>query len=364
MKTFAANEKRSAPAASRSHHYVHHPMGPVQQGQQAAMRKILQPNEVQVKPDISEYDGKFEQEVDQFASDLPVSAISGIPPPGGPGGAPPLQRSDNEEPEKKLQRQPEEEEEEPIQAKLIQRQPDNEEEEPVQTKRIQRQMADMRGIRPSRFGYVGPEVKAQQAKLRRILRSTGAQAKLTVGQPNDKYEQEADRVADQVMAMPDPKLQRQPENEEDEETLQTKPLDDQITPLVQRQEESPEEEEEPVQAKFKDGEMIQRMCPGCEEGTAQRQPEEDEGKEEEELQAKSKPGGNPTVTPSLEARINGLKGGGQPLNPATRAFFEPRFGYDFSHVRMHTDITAAYTAKSINAKAFTMGGDVVFGSGE
>ena len=68
------------------------------------------------------------------------------------------------------------------------------------------------------------------------------QAKLTIGQPNDQYEQEADRVAEQVMRMPEPKvqrfcpeceeeLQRQPmEEEEEEETLQTKPLAEQITP--------------------------------------------------------------------------------------------------------------------------------------
>ena len=126
--------------------------------------------------------------------------------------------------------------------------------------------------------------RAQQTEIHRILRSTGAQAKFTVGQPNDKYEQEADRVADQVMAMPDPKLQRQPENEEEEETLQTKPFADQITPSVQRQEESLEDEEESVQAKLKDGKMLQHMCLGCEEKTAQRQPEDNE---DEELQAKS-----------------------------------------------------------------------------
>lgn len=60
-------------------------------------------------------------------------------------------------------------------------------------------------IRPqsSRFGHRGPEVKAQQSEIYNILRSTGAQAKLTIGQPNDKYEQEADRVVDQVMHMSD-----------------------------------------------------------------------------------------------------------------------------------------------------------------
>ena len=208
----------------------------------------------------------------------------------------------------------------------------------------------------------------QQAKVRHILRSPTFQPKLKIGQPNDKYEQEADRVADQVMAMPDPKLQRQPENEEEEGTLQTKPLADQITPLVQRQEEPPEEEE-PAQAKAMSDQTPGIQCQGgnnclqCEKRTAQRQPVENE-EDEEPLQAKSKPGKTPAVTPSLESRINNLKGGGQPLDPATRAFFEPRFGHDFSHVRVHADSAAADTAKSINARAFTLGNHVAMGSGE
>ena len=61
-----------------------------------------------------------------------------------------------------------------------------------------------------RFGHRGPESKAQQAEIHNILRSTGAQAKLTIGQPNDKYEQEADRIADQVMRMPGPEIRPKP----------------------------------------------------------------------------------------------------------------------------------------------------------
>ncbi|MHC4308355.1 MAG: eCIS core domain-containing protein, partial [Planctomycetota bacterium] len=220
-----------------------------------------------------------------------------------------------------------------------------------------------RKARPYVHHPMGPAQQAQQAEIRRILHSPGAQAKLTIGQPNDEYEQDADRVADQVMAMPDPRLQRQPEAEEEEETLQAKPLADQITPLVQRQEEPPEGDEEPVQAKFKDSEMIQRMCPECEEETAQRQPMEEE---EEELQTKSTSGESPSVTPtpSLESRINILKDGGQSLDPVTRAFFESRFGYNLSHVRVHSDSTAENIAQCINARAFTLGNHVVMGSGE
>ena len=59
-----------------------------------------------------------------------------------------------------------------------------------------------------------------------------------------------------------------------------------------------------------------------------------------------------------------LRSGGQPLEPETRAFFEPRFGHDFSQVRVHTGTMAAESASAVNALAYTVGNDVVFGAGE
>ncbi len=55
---------------------------------------------------------------------------------------------------------------------------------------------------------------------------------------------------------------------------------------------------------------------------------------------------------------------GQPLDAATRAFMEPRFAHDFSGVRVHIDGNAAESASALNARAFTVGNDVVFGSRE
>ncbi len=55
---------------------------------------------------------------------------------------------------------------------------------------------------------------------------------------------------------------------------------------------------------------------------------------------------------------------GQPLDAATRAFMEPRFGHDFSSVRVHADTKAAESAQAVNALAYTMGRDVVFGAGQ
>ena len=155
---------------------------------------------------------------------------------------------------------------------------------------------------------------------------SGIQAKLRIGQPGDVYEQEADRVADEVMRMSEPEVQRQVEPEEEEEILQTKQLVDQITPLVQRQ---VEEEEE-----------------------------------EEMLQAKNREDATSEVSHGLESQINAIKGGGQPLAESERAFFEPRFGYDFSRVRVHADTRAAESALAVNARAFTRGHHIVFGAGQ
>jgi hypothetical protein len=69
-----------------------------------------------------------------------------------------------------------------------------------------------------------------------------------------------------------------------------------------------------------------------------------------------------SVAPALEAQINALRGGGQPLDPAPRAFMEPRFGRNFSQVRVHTDNQAVKAAQAVNARAFTMGSDIVFGN--
>jgi hypothetical protein len=58
-----------------------------------------------------------------------------------------------------------------------------------------------------------------------------------------------------------------------------------------------------------------------------------------------------------------LRTPGQPLDREARAFFEPRFGHDFSKVRVHTDARAADSAEAVDALAYTVGTQIVFGSG-
>lgn len=64
------------------------------------------------------------------------------------------------------------------------------------------------------------------------------------------------------------------------------------------------------------------------------------------------------VAPPIVSEV--LRSPGRPLPPRARAFFEPRFGHDFSQVRLHTDHHAAESARAVNALAYTVGPNVVF----
>jgi hypothetical protein len=217
------------------------------------------------------------------------------------------------------------------------------------------------------------------------------QPKLTVGAPNDQYEQEADRVADQVMSMPDQAtqpIQREAAPEEDE--LQTKLLAASITPLVQReampeeeeiqtkslghsalQREEMPEEEEPLQAKLTTG-SLQREEMAAEEEDLQMKAidsiQREDMPEEEEIQTKPSlqraSDGSLQAGSSIESRLNSSKGGGSPLSDEVRSFMEPRFGADFSEVKVHTDAQADQLNRSVQARAFTTGQDVFFRQGE
>jgi Domain of unknown function (DUF4157) len=182
------------------------------------------------------------------------------------------------------------------------------------------------------------------------------QAKLTVSQPNDVYEQEADRVAQQVMQntsqpVNQQSIQREAMPEEDEEQLQAKSLTNSITPLVQR-EAMPEEDEEQLQAKS----LTNSITP-----LVQREamPEEDE----EQLQAKSAASGM-EASSNLESSIQQARGGGQQLSDNVRQPMEQAFGYDFSGVKIHNDSRSDDMNQSIQARAFTTGQDIFFRQGE
>ena len=138
-----------------------------------------------------------------------------------------------------------------------------------------------------------------RSEIGRILRGPHLQAKLAIGAPNDIFEQEADRVAEQVTRMPDA-------NANLESSLSSEAL------------------------------TLQRREPG------------------------NGPAGIETAPAIVQ---NVLSSPGQPLDAATRSFFEPRFGHDFRKVRIHATAEAGRSAAVVNAHAYTVGNHLVFGSG-
>jgi hypothetical protein len=200
-----------------------------------------------------------------------------------------------------------------------------------------------------RTSSVRPMNAATRAQVRDILRPHGLQPKLTIGRQGDRYEQEADTVADRVVAgLPVPEIPPLSPG-----SLQTQPIEEEeefLQPYFQRQ---PLEEEEEIQARS----LSDQITP-----LVQRQVEPEE--EEELIQAKTAGDVTPEVTPAITSGIQSLQNGGQPLSKRERSFFEPRFGVDFSNVRVHDDTRAASVTRSVNARAFTFGRNIVFGAGE
>ena len=200
-----------------------------------------------------------------------------------------------------------------------------------------------------------------------LLKSRFIQAKLKIGEPNDKFEQEADRVADQVMRMLDLSKAQRKGVSKDDKIPRIQKMCTGCEEEVHRQSQDSEfghlelgySSEEEVHRR-KDGIQIQRMCSECEE-ELHRQPMEEE---EELLQTKEVSGSTREINSATESQINNIRRGGQSLPESVQAFFEPRFGQDFSQVRIHTDSQASESANAVNALAYTIGQDVVFGGGQ
>jgi len=187
--------------------------------------------------------------------------------------------------------------------------------------------------------------------MARLLGSHAIQAKLTVGPAHDESEREADRVADEVMRMPEPmaavSVQRAPPTiqrlcheceEEKEEELKRSPIASQRMCT---------ECEEEVQ---RESALVQRKCSECEELHRQHATVRSEA-----------PSADPSAPPIVSAV---LRSPGASMDHPIRTFMEDRFGTDFSSVRIHTDATAAESARAVNARAYTVGSNVAFGAGQ
>lgn len=200
---------------------------------------------------------------------------------------------------------------------------------------------------------------------------------LAVNEPGDRFEREADSVAEQVMRTPE----------------------SQVRPVaahgggLQRKCSSCEEEEEQrrVQRQISDaGTSVQRKCSSCEEEEEKKLQRKESG-ERGELSVlgpalhgeREGPGMQSSSRPTLRRKREGwgtpdhgerdgiapdsvhdvLRAPGRPLDSSARSFMEPRFGRDFSGVRIHTGTEADRAARDVSAAAFTVGPDIAFASG-
>ncbi|NJD75638.1 MAG: DUF4157 domain-containing protein [Candidatus Methanoperedens sp.] len=107
--------------------------------------------------------------------------------------------------------------------------------------------------------------------------------------------------------------------------------------------------------------QLHRMCSRCDIlGMESRQVEEKTKKQVLNRSSANKP--ELTNAPPIVHDV--LRSPGKPLDNEVRRFMEPRFGHDFSRVRVHTDEKAVESARAVNALAYTVGRDVVFGAGQ
>jgi hypothetical protein len=212
------------------------------------------------------------------------------------------------------------------------------------------------------------------------------QARLTVGHPGDRFEREADLIADRVMQTsvaeggppyakqvrrspelppnraPTESIRRAPDEsgemlaEEGDRDSAAPNADGEAAPPAGGMEASAHSAEQLAVTLLEEDDLE-------DSNASQAQAERSGGADgASTVQARALPGQTPTVPSRYETAVNALRGGGSPLPAESRTFFEGRFGHDFSRVRIHTGPDAGRMARTFGARAFTIGRDMVFGT--
>ncbi len=180
------------------------------------------------------------------------------------------------------------------------------------------------------------------------------QPKLSISQPGDAFEQEADTTADTIMRMATPSASAgSPDgNSDDPATSASFPS---VMPKCAACEEEDKEKQPDVQTKEQSAlPRLMLKCSHCEAEKHEHEP------------VQRKPGSNQSDGTgfSLQSYLQRSPAAGEPMDRGTRSFMESRFGADFSSVRIHTDSQAGQASDSIQARAFTHGQNIHFNAGE
>ncbi|MWB94636.1 DUF4157 domain-containing protein [Flavobacterium sp. GA093] len=223
------------------------------------------------------------------------------------------------------------------------------------------------------------------------------QKKLKTGTAGDRFETEADHVADKVvnknasgggLLQSKEEVQQKPisasitavqaKDMKKEEPVQKKGKEEEAVQKKGKEEEKPvqkkgkeeekpvqkkgKEEEKPVQKKEEKEEPIQAKCADCEkEDKVQKK---DKKEEEKPVQKKEKNSESEVHDTELEGKLHDSKGSGTGMDKKTKKEMESGFGNDFSNVKIHTDARAVQMSQELGAQAFTNGNDVYFNDGK
>ncbi len=182
----------------------------------------------------------------------------------------------------------------------------------------------------------------------RLIKSGALQAKLRIGQPGDIYEQEADRVVEQVMWMPEPQVSK--ETKVSSHT-QNNLIQRRCTKCIKGHQPKKEEEKEQLRVKNLNMSRIQHFCGTCKEKLQLRGSQATSRKNEPIIQAE-RSCTSASLSSHMLTKIRS-PGIGSPLPSTVRERMEPVLGAELGHVSVHNDSSANATAQSLHAKAFT-----------
>lgn len=201
------------------------------------------------------------------------------------------------------------------------------------------------------------------------------QSKLNIGKTDDKFEKEADRMANTIISKKDDqsspffnpatqiqKLSNDFKNQEEE--IQEKALTSVESVVAQKETEEEKQlmKKEDVVDEFQEKKIEEELVGG--KKLLQKSEESDMDVEEEPLPVQAKTNGSGVRDSSIESQLSSSKGGGSSLPGETKTQMESGFGADFSDVRLHTDSNAVQMSKNIGAQAFTHGSDIYFNEGK
>ena len=226
---------------------------------------------------------------------------------------------------------------------------------------------------PVNSGAAGSQAAVQRKSKSKLTsniqahleQNSAIQRKVKIGQANDRYEKEADKVADHVVNSPEPAMVRsvqtkaegistlqRAEEEEAQAKIQRQEEEEAAQPMIQKEEEEEaaqpkgEEEEESMQAKGEEEEAQTKI---------QRQ-EEEEAQTKREFTAEQ--------SEDFERKLEVSKNSGEKLQGEVKLEMEAKIGADFSNIRVHTGPVADELSKDIGALAFAIGNHVYFKEGQ